>query len=224
MYSINEFSKKTGVPRITLYRWDKNSILCVRRDKESPYYTEEDYNHFLEVIEPNRPKLGNCRNVFNDLGNGITECLTLSGEKFYISTKDVELVKSLGRTWGAFHVKDRPELFYPVVRSGSLVVRLHDFLLQPKDGYEVDHIDRIPMNCYRSNLRVVTKSVNCYNRKVPAHKSSDLPKGVSKSKDRYFAYITVNGEKKYLGSSLDPEVAINLRREAEEKYLKGIIL
>ena len=41
---------------------------------------------------------------------------------------------------------------------------MHGLLLSCKDGLEVDHIDRNPLNNRRENLRCITHSENCLNR------------------------------------------------------------
>lgn len=222
-FTINEFIDLTGLSRITLYRWDKQGILPMTRINNRILYTEETYQYYLNAVKPNR--IGVCRNTFIDLSDGVTKVLTLKGEEFFVSTSDVEKLRATNRTWGAMYIKDT-NLFYPILSKfdGVSVLKLHNYLLQPPKGYEVDHIDRVPMNCCRDNLRVVTKSENCYNRRVPSHKSYELPKGVTKVNSGYIANITVNGKRKYLGFSKDPEEAIKLRREAENKYLKGVIL
>lgn len=41
---------------------------------------------------------------------------------------------------------------------------LSRFIMNPHEGLQVDHIDRNQLNNQRSNLRNVTRSVNCLNR------------------------------------------------------------
>lgn len=46
---------------------------------------------------------------------------------------------------------------------------------------------------------------------------------IKRNREYYEAYITVDGKRKYLGSSPDLNVAIRMRQEAEEKYYKPTI-
>jgi hypothetical protein len=43
-------------------------------------------------------------------------------------------------------------------------VNLHHYILPPKDGFLVDHEDRMPLNAQKKNLRYCTKAQNSWNR------------------------------------------------------------
>ena len=76
----------------------------------------------------------------------------------------------------------------------------------------IDHIDGNPQNNHISNLRVGTNSLNLQNQKKV--------KGYSwnEKKQRYIAYINVNGVHYSLGSYKKEEDAAEARRKGKEKY------
>ena len=56
---------------------------------------------------------------------------------------------------------------------------LHRFLLNPKAGDIIDHINQNKLDNRKTNLRIATLSENAYNSKLPAHNTSGV-KGVWK--------------------------------------------
>lgn len=88
---------------------------------------------------------------------------------------------------------------------------LHRYIIGAKKGEIVDHIDRDIMNNRRDNLRIVTKSLNNYNR----CSRNKLGKGIyfDKYGDRYRACISHNNKTLKLGSFKD----INKAKEAYNK-------
>ena len=54
---------------------------------------------------------------------------------------------------------------------GGQYTRLHNFIMHPKEGEEVDHIDRDGLNCQRHNMRIGTRSQNMANRSTPGSAS-----------------------------------------------------
>lgn len=73
---------------------------------------------------------------------------------------------------------------------------------------EVDHRDLDRANNRRANLREATRQLNEANKPRPAHNTSGF-KGVSyhKARDRWRAYIVVNGRQHSLGYHSTPEEA-----------------
>lgn len=68
------------------------------------------------------------------------------------------------------------------------------------DGMVIDHIDGDSWNNKIENLRVCTQKQNTFNN---VRSGRNYPKGVymrKKVKERWVAYITINGRNKYLGS------------------------
>jgi hypothetical protein len=85
------------------------------------------------------------------------------------------------------------------------------------EGQIVDHINGDTLDNRRSNLRVVTPSQNAMNRRRRSDNASGCV-GVSyiSTKQRWFAYITVDGKKKILGQFQEKEDAISARKNAEK--------
>jgi hypothetical protein len=83
---------------------------------------------------------------------------------------------------------------------------IHHFVLQRKDGFDVDHIDGDMFNIRKSNLRYVTRSQNIFNR--PKRKDSkQIYKGIQKLPSGKYRAKASNG--KHIGTYYCPIIAYN---------------
>lgn len=93
----------------------------------------------------------------------------------------------------------------------------------PKD--QIDHIDGDPSNNRIENLREATNTQNNYNKTKYSRNTSGY-KGVSwnKSAKKWEAYVTIDGERKYLGIYEDMQdavqIASNARRVLHVEFAK----
>lgn len=85
-------------------------------------------------------------------------------------------------------------------------------------GLEGDHVDRDPLNCRNSNLRIVTHGENMQNRSV-SDKFSSKHRGVSWRDGKWRAQIAVNGKHLHLGVFADENAAALVALEARRKML-----
>lgn len=142
-------------------------------------------------------KCAECPPNYHFIINGdVAEGTLPSGIKFQVDAEDVELVSKL---WWRIHkgyVVSTPR------KKGR--IRLHRFLLNVPDDYYVDHINRNPLDCRKSNLRIVNNQQNSMNRSLLSHSTTGYT-GVSfvTSKKRYRAQIGLNNFDIFLGSSKD---------------------
>ena len=88
------------------------------------------------------------------------------------------------------------------------VIYLHDFILSPQKGFDVDHINGDGLDNQRGNIRIVTRRQNMQNRHHI--KSSKYP-GVcwNKKAQKWQAQIQEQGRIQYLGSYDDEITAAN---------------
>lgn len=107
------------------------------------------------------------------------------------------------------------------VRINNKYLTLHRFIMSDKVNslFQVDHINGNTLDNRKCNLRVVTNQQNQFNEKNEGHGNNNR-KGVSfrKDRNRWRAYITIDGKQINLGSFLTEEEAIKAREEAEIKY------
>jgi HNH endonuclease len=85
--------------------------------------------------------------------------------------------------------------------SGRLtMIRLSRVIMNAPPYMEVDHINRIPLDNRKENLRLATKQQNAWNRLI-ARKDKKEPKGVGWHKriQKYQTRIRVNGGYEHLG-------------------------
>ena len=147
----------------------------------------------------------NCRVYFND------------GSFFVIDTQDLPAVSQF--TW--FLGKRG----YPVAHASrksstpNKTFPLHRYLMNPEDGYDIDHITGDKMDNRRSNLRVCTHQENMFNQTLKSSNKTGFC-GVSKNRrtGTYEAYLHINGSKKYLGMYSSAEEAARVRDEAAMLY------
>lgn len=115
-------------------------------------------------------------------------------------------------------------------RCGHLVVGIkytryyiHRLIWKIENGSdplgEMDHIDGCPANNKIENLRVVTRSENNKNMKIPSHnKSGTIGVCWNKSRNKWRSQIQVNGKSIHLGHFKDKNAAIATRQKAEKAY------
>ena len=95
----------------------------------------------------------------------------------------------------------------------------HVLIMNPPNGFEIDHIDRNKLNCKKENLRIVTHSQNHFNTPVRKDNTSKV-KGVTWRRDTqtWQAQIMVRGRNIHLGTFKELELAIQARKTGEEQY------
>jgi hypothetical protein len=77
-------------------------------------------------------------------------------------------------------------------------IAMHREIMNCPDGMMVDHADGNGLNNCRSNLRICTRAQNNWNCKRLATATNKY-RGVCKFRNKFCAYITVNGKQHHLG-------------------------
>lgn len=96
---------------------------------------------------------------------------------------------------------------------------LHRYIMQPKAGKVVDHINGDKLDCRRENMRVCTQSLNAANSRSRRPNKHGL-EGVyfDKNAKRWRAEICVNYKKIALGTFKSPELAHAAYLTARNEY------
>jgi len=141
----------------------------------------------------------------------------------------VPLSQGLFATVDAADYKEIRKHRWSVLRVGTKVyaqtlihgrhVLMHRFLLRPRKGYQVDHIDSNGLNNCRSNLRVCTAGQNQANRRPRGGSSRFV--GVWRRRDRWVAEIRHRGRRYSLGCYAD-EVEAAKARDRKAVELHGV--
>lgn len=143
---------------------------------------------------------------------------TCGNHTVFIDNHDYKRMKSLkSMKWST--VKKRGKYYFQKRLPGNNLVELHRWIMQPKKGEYVDHIDGNTLDNRRSNLRICSNAANLRNAGRRSNNSSGVT-GVwwDKSRDKWSAEIKVNYRKKFLGRFNNIRDAIKARQKAEQKY------
>jgi hypothetical protein len=137
-----------------------------------------------------------------DLGRGLVAV---------IDDEDAPLVA--GFKWYAMKAPQTERKFYAAgwkhMPPGRFFVHLHRLIVDAQPDQIVDHIDRDPLNCRRSNLRVVTRQQNIWNRAPNGAAKTSRHKGVSfcRTHKLFVARITYGGKRHHIGWFKDEDAA-----------------
>lgn len=111
---------------------------------------------------------------------------------------------------------------YLYLKTKSQLIHLHRLIMDAEPGSFIDHADRDPLNCRKSNLRFCSESQNCANRR-----SAPSPSGyrgvrihVTASSVRYYARVNSRCHGSFSGPIRDDarEAALDFDRLATEVY------
>ncbi|MCQ6275773.1 HNH endonuclease [Bacillus sp. V3B] len=168
--------------------------------------------HYLRMyangtLEPTERK----RNRFT-INDGIVTMHTNKGEPFIID--EIDLDKISGSTW-CFNRSGR----YLVANRNKKIVRLHRMILDVDDPkLIVDHINGDTSDNRRCNLRITSNKNNVRNSRPSKNNSTNYPGVDKRPSGKYRARITVNRKEILLGTFDTLEEAIQVRKNAENKY------
>ena len=130
---------------------------------------------------------------------------TSKDEEFWFDLEDYDLIK---------------DYCWLIAADGYVAsakgVLFHNIVMGNKS---IDHKNHKKYDNRKSNLRKASASQNQMNATKRSDNTSGFT-GVSwdKNKNKWIAYIAINGKQEYLGAFNKKENAINARKEAEDKY------
>lgn len=151
------------------------------------------------------------------------------------SVVDLERADSFRGTWHATFNRTT-DSFYVCASTQTdgrrKNIQFTSFLLDVPKGYEADHINHNTLDNRRENLRVVTHSENCQNRRVYRNASSPV-RGVrwSEKYQKWQAEANLDGRTRYIGSFnhiKDAQAAVirfrteNMPYTVEDQSLTGV--
>lgn len=92
-------------------------------------------------------------------------------------------------------------------------LRMHNVILNPPKGYEIDHINNNSLDNRKSNLRIAYRGQNTCNRRAVVNTTSNF-KGVSLRGIKWRAQIQIGNKKFYLGDFASEKIAAIAYNEA----------
>lgn len=130
--------------------------------------------------------------------------------------EDFIIINKLGGKWCVSKKRNR---FYLQKRIKGKLIEIQRYLLTPKEGEYVDHINGNPLDNRRKNLRICTNAANLRNGRIRSNNTTGII-GVTwdRSRSRWVAKIKVFYKTIYLGRYKNRKDAIQARKQAEIEY------
>ena len=135
------------------------------------------------------------------------------GHQFMIDVDDYEKIKERHWTYAAGYWSTCIK-----IDNKKTQIRMHNFIMPPKDGCIIDHADRNKSNNRKHNLRQATASQNVMNSTLRKNNSGITGVKLDKRYNKWCAFITLNKKYIWLGGYADKDDAIKARLLAEAKY------
>ncbi len=137
------------------------------------------------------------------------ELLLTQGKVVLVDDEDYELVSQYkwfaqfdGYNWYA--VRQAPR------KNGKQIpIRMHNAIMKPLIGYEIDHINHNGLDNRRENLKLCSHAENCRNWAVSRGISTYIGVSWCNTNKKWKARINVDGKRVSLGYHSSEEEAIN---------------
>lgn len=163
-----------------------------------------------------RSKKYNKYDLSNEYGKGYT---SNTNKPFYFDLEDYHKIKDY--CW----YEDNSGYILTNLHGNSAlyrnVISLHRLVMGCKhgDGSYIDHINHNKFDCRKNNLRIVTNQQNSMNASKKSNNTSGIT-GVRfyKKRNKWNAQIMFNYKAINLGYFDTFDEAVNVRKQAEEKY------
>lgn len=166
----------------------------------------------------NNTSCGHCKTTKFYKEKNFAYGIDKQGNKFYFDLEDFDRVSS--HNW---YMRDKGYFYGHANRT---YISLHRFVMNASKGTIVDHKDRNPANCRKSNLRFCTRSTNEANKTKRKGFTSKY-KGVcwDKSRNRWLSYVRCKGKLYRLGTYKDEkEAAVQYNIKAKELFGEFAVL
>lgn len=122
-----------------------------------------------------------------------------------IDTVDLSIAQEFPNSWYA-HWDTNTQAFYvygnmPKINGKRLTARLHRWIMDAPNGFDIDHVNHETLFNRRSNLRIVSRAENMQNRKGARRDNKSGIRGVTwnKTGKKWEAKIQIKGRQYYLG-------------------------
>lgn len=163
----------------------------------------------------NKNKSKNKWDLSGDFGIGYDN----QGRPFYFDIEDFDIINKY--YWRVHQHEYVSTSIYDPNTKKITQIQLHRLIMNPLPEQEVDHINHIPYDNRKSNLRITTTAQNQMNSIISSRNTSGV-KGVnwSKSENKWYARISVDGRRIELGYYFNFADAVKARKEAEIKYYR----
>ena len=108
-----------------------------------------------------------------------------------------------------------------VVNRRRCAEYFHRAIMNPPQGFEIDHINHNGLDNRKLNLRIVTRQINVFNNTL--NKSVSGYKGVSKNGNGWQAYLPKKNKRLSLGTYFTPEEAFAVAEKARLEYINRLL-
>lgn len=144
----------------------------------------------------------------------------------YVSLSDFEKLKGFKYSWcpawrkGAKRYYAQATIYLGTIdgKAKYTTVKLHDFLMDAKEGEEVDHMNHNGLDNRRENLRITIKLYNSKNRKSKNSNNSSGYRNVSWVNNKWIVQLQIEGKNTTLGKFDDVHEAGMFAEEMRNTY------
>ena len=216
-----KFGRLTVIERVENDKQNKSRWLCICECNNKTIVNASSLKNgntkscgcLARELSTLRNKKYNTYDLSGEYGIGYTA----NDDIFYFDLEDYDKIKDY--CWHK-HQDGYMRTCLETIQRKNKYILMHDLLINKENiDDEVDHINGRPYDNRKLNFRIVKHSKNMKNLKMYINNTSGC-QGVywNKLESKWIAAIQVDNKLIHLGTFIDKNQAITVRKQAEEKY------